>query len=180
VRSALHVGRLPGGDRIGLEHPPRLDRTALVIDDDKFVASALAELLEDDGFDVHTATNGFSAFRQALELRPALVLLDLALPERSGTQLLEDLRADPTTRDIAIVVVSGYAESLSDTAVADTDGVISKPFDAHNLLDIIHRAIQRAAARRAEVAPAVVGVGHRESGLRARRPTSARVPRHGR
>jgi CheY-like chemotaxis protein len=168
------------GDASGLELPPRLDRTALVIDDDKFVVSALAELLEDDGFDVHTSTNGFSALRQALELRPALALLDLALPERSGMELLEDLRADPNTRDMAIVVVTGFAESLSEGAVANTDGVVTKPFDADELLETVHRAIQRAAARRAEVAPAVVGVAHRDAGLRSRRPTTTRVPRRGR
>ena len=168
------------GDASALELPPRLDRTALVIDDDKFVVSALAELLEDDGFDVHTATNGFSALRQAIEFRPAVALLDLALPERSGIELLADLRADPTTREMAIVIVSGHVDGLSDAAVADTDGVITKPFDAVELLETVHRAIQRAAARRAEVAPAVVGVVHRDTGLRTRRPTTARVPRRGR
>src|SRR3954469_12595305 len=113
-----------GGIRRRMEHAPRVERTALVIDDDKFVVSALAELLEDDGFDVHTATNGFSALRQALELRPSLILLDLALPERTGDELLDDLRADQLTRDLAIVVVTGYAERLSEKQIAETDGVI--------------------------------------------------------
>jgi len=160
-----------------MDHAPRLDRTALVVDDDKFVVSALAELLEEDGFDVHTATNGFSAFRQAVELRPSVVLLDIALPERSGGQILEDLRADAGTHDIAIVVVTGHADRLTDLQLAETDGVISKPFDAAELLETVQHAIQRAAARRAEVAPAVVGLGHREAGVHVRRPAPARVPR---
>ncbi|MBV8717741.1 MAG: response regulator [Chloroflexi bacterium] len=160
-----------------MEHAPRLDRTALVVDDDKFIVSALAELLEDDGFDVYTATNGFSALRQAAELKPSVVLLDVALPERSGGQILEDLRADPATHDVAIVVVTGHADLLSDAQLAETDGVIGKPFDAVELLEMVQFAIQRAAARRAEVAPAVVGLGHREASLRARRPSPSRVPR---
>jgi DNA-binding response OmpR family regulator len=160
-----------------MDHAPRLDRTALVVDDDKFVVSALAELLEDDGFDVHTATNGFSAFRQAVELRPSVVLLDIALPERSGNQILEDLRADPATHDVAIVVVTGHADRLSEMQLAETDGVITKPFDAVELLETVQFAIQRAAVRHAEVAPAVIGVGHHEAGVRARRAATARVPR---
>jgi len=162
-----------GGIRRRMEHAPRVERTALVIDDDKFVVSALAELLEDDGFDVHTATNGFSALRQALELRPSLILLDLALPERTGDELLEDLRADQLTRDLAIVVVTGYVERLSEKQIAETDGVIGKPFDANELLDTIQHAMQRAACRRAEVAP-VTALAHRQVDIRPRRAPSVR------
>jgi CheY-like chemotaxis protein len=159
-----------------IEHALRQDRTALVVDDDVFIVSALAELLEEDGFDVHTASNGYSAFRLALELRPSVLLLDLALPERSGSELLEDLRADSVTREIAIVVVTGHADGLTDSQIAETDGVITKPFDDVELLNTVHRAQQRAAARRAEVAPIVAG-SHREAVPRPRRAPSTRRSR---
>jgi CheY-like chemotaxis protein len=159
-----------------MEHAPRSERTALVVDDDVFIVSALAELLEDDGFDVHTATNGFSAMRQAVELRPTVILLDLALPERSGKDLLDDLRTDPVTRDLAIVVVTGYAERLSERQVAATDGVIGKPFDISELQETIQRAIQRAASRHGEVAP-VTTVSHREAVLRSLHPATSRRTR---
>jgi CheY-like chemotaxis protein len=159
-----------------MEHAPRLDRTALVVDDDVFMVSALAELLEEDGFNVHTATNGFSAMRQATEWRPTIMLLDLSLPERSGNELLEDLRADPATHQMAIVVVTGHPDGLSETQIAETDGVVSKPFDDTELLLTVHRALQRAATRRAEVAP-VTAVSHLASGPRARRAASPRRSR---
>jgi len=161
---------------VSIERAQRLDRTALVVDDDVFIVSALAELLEEDGFDVHTATNGFSALRHAQELRPSVILLDLALPERTGMQLLEDLRADPATRDAAIVVVTGYAERLSDRQLSDTDGVIPKPFDVVELLDTIQAALQRAAGRRAEVAP-IASSSHRQASTRPRHPAGARHTR---
>jgi len=150
-----------------MEHAPRLDRTALIVDDDVFMVAALAELLEEDGFDVHTASNGFSALRQASEWRPAVMLLDLALPERSGVELLNDLRADPATRHMAIVIVSGHPDGLTEAQIAETDGVIAKPFDDQELLRSVHRAVQRAATRRAEVAP-VAAVSHVPSNQRAR------------
>jgi DNA-binding response OmpR family regulator len=136
-----------------VEPAPRADRAALVVDDDVFVVSALAELLADDGFDVDTATNGFTALRLALQLRPALVLLDLALPERSGMDLLADLRADPQTRDCAIVVVTGNPGLLSESITAEIDGLALKPFDIDRLMLTVHQALQRAAARRNQVAP---------------------------
>lgn len=161
-----------------MEHAPRPDRTALVVDDDKFVVSALAELLEDDGFDVHTATNGFSGLRQAIEWRPSVVLLDLVLPERSGIEILVDLRADPATHDIAVVVVTGHPDELPEARLADVDGVVAKPFDASALLETIQRAMHQAAGRRAEVAP-VTTSSHREASAHARRPASVRAS-HGR
>jgi len=159
-----------------MDHAPRLDRTALVVDDDKFVVSALAELLEDDGFDVHTATNGFSAQRHAVEQRPSLILLDLALPERSGMSLLEDLRADPATHDLAIVVVSAYPDRLSEHQLCQADGVVPKPFDVDELLEVVQRALLRAASRRSEVAP-VVAVSHRDASPRVRRAAPAHPSR---
>jgi CheY-like chemotaxis protein len=159
-----------------MEHVPRLDRTALVVDDDVFVLSALAELLEDDGFDVLTATNGFSAMRQAIATRPSVILLDVALPERSGTELLRDLRADPATRELVIVLVTGFADNLTDTQLAEADGVVPKPFDAAELLATVERALQQAAARRAEVAP-VTAPSHRDASLRSRRAEAVRRTR---
>jgi CheY-like chemotaxis protein len=143
-----------------MDHAPRRERTALVVDDDVFVVSALAELLEEDGFDVHTATNGFSALRQLAEVRPSVVLLDLLLPERSGVELLHDLRTDPATRDLAIVAVTGHPDALNEAQLAETDGLVTKPFDADDLLATVNRAVQKASARRAEVAPVATSLRH--------------------
>lgn len=154
-----------------------MDRTALVVDDDVFLLSAMAELLSEDGYDVHTASNGFSALRVAVECRPAVILLDLMLPERSGSDVLADLRADQVTRDTAIVVVSGHPEALTEAQLAQTDGLVAKPFDLEELGLAVERALQRAATRRAEVAP--VAAFARHNGARSRRSAPAR-PTHGR
>jgi DNA-binding response OmpR family regulator len=159
-----------------MDRTPRVDRTALVVEDDVFVLSALAELLSEEGYDVHTATNGFSALRQAVDIRPSVILLDLLLPERSGNDVLVELRNEPATRDVAIVVVTGHPEGLSEAQLAETDGMVSKPFDVAELLKTVHRAVQRAAARHAEVAP-VAAISHRESAFRERRAPSPRRTR---
>jgi DNA-binding response OmpR family regulator len=143
------------------------DRTALVIDDDVFLLAALAELLAQEGYDVHTASNGFSALRQARDCRPSVILLDLVLPERSGLEVLAELRADPATHDAAIVVVTGHPEQLSEAVIAETDGVVGKPFDVSELMTIVHRAVQRVGSRHAEVAP-VAATAHREAVARPR------------
>jgi CheY-like chemotaxis protein len=137
----------------GVDRVPRLERVALVVDDDVFVLSALAELLSEEGYDVHTASNGFSAVRLAMECRPLVVLLDLALPELSGADVLAELRGDPATREGAIVVVTGNPQLLTETQLAETDGVVSKPFDADDLAATVRSAVRHALLRHAEVAP---------------------------
>ena len=159
-----------------VEHVSRSDRVALVVDDDVFVLSAMAELLTEEGYDVHTSSNGFSALRQAAEYTPAVILLDLVLPERSGGDVLTELRADPTTRDVAIVLVTGNPQFLTDAQRAEADGVVVKPFDVDELLQTVHRAVQRASTRRAEVVP-VAATSHREPASRQRRPATARRTR---
>ena len=158
------------------QHASRHDRTALVVDDDVFIVSALAEFLEEDGYDVHTASNGFSALRRAVELRPAVILLDVALPERSGAELLHDLRNDAGTRDIAVVIVSGHLDELNEAQLAEADGAIGKPWDEAELRQAITRALQRAASRHAEVAP-VLAVSHRDVAARTRRANAPRRTR---
>ena len=159
-----------------VEHVTRSDRIALVVDDDVFVLSAMAELLAEEGYDVHTSSNGFSALRQAAEYKPIVILLDLVLPERSGGDVLAELRADPATRDIAIVLVTGNPQFLTEAQIADADGVVVKPFDVDDLVQTVHRAVQRAAVRHAEVVPVPV-TSHREPASRQRRPTTARRTR---
>src|SRR5437588_11099852 len=110
-----------------MEHGSPQRRTALVVDDDVFVLSAVADMLAEEGYDVHTASNGFSAMRQATELRPDVILLDLVLPERSGTEVLNELRTNAATRDAAVVVVSGQPDGLSDALRAAMDGLVVNP-----------------------------------------------------
>src|SRR2546423_2839174 len=107
----------------------RAHASALVVDDDVMMRAMLAELLEEEGFNVHTASNGFSGLRFATEHRPQLILLDLALPELSGIELLHELRADQHTRDSAIVVVSGNVASLSEKQLDEVDAGVHKPLD---------------------------------------------------
>jgi DNA-binding response OmpR family regulator len=131
----------------------RVRTTALVVDDDVCVRSLLAELLVEEGFDVSQASNGFSGLRLATEHQPQVILLDLVLPELSGQELLRELREHHLTRDAAIVIVSGNAETLSDKQIAEVDAVVRKPFDVSALVATLRQALQRAAHRAAEVAP---------------------------
>jgi CheY-like chemotaxis protein len=165
-----------------MKRAPRKEATALVVDDDVVLRAALAELLEGEGFlNVIQASNGFSGLRLAFEHHPQVVLLDLLLPELSGTDVLHELRNGPGARELAIVVVTGIPESLSAAQLAAIDGVVSKPFDVDYLLATVKRAIQRAASRAAEVqpvTPAPTQAGHRRVEQTQAKTGTRRARRH--
>lgn len=151
----------------------RAHTSALIVDDDVVTRAMLAEILEEEGFNVSTASNGFSALRLAAEHRPQLIVLDLVLPELSGFEVLRELRGNHDTRDTAIVVVSGNAAMLSAAQRAELDAVVGKPFDINTLIAAVHRAVEDARHRAAEVqrvAPLVPG----HERVRTRRTAPAR------
>jgi len=141
------------------------------------VRSLLAELLDEEGFEVHAASNGFSGLRLAAETRPHVILLDLVLPEVSGQDMLHELRENPLTRDAAIVIVSGNADALLEQQLAEVDAVVRKPFDIATLMSTLHQAVQRAAHRVAEVQPVTPAVVAHDRPRRTRLPATIRRSR---
>jgi CheY-like chemotaxis protein len=114
--------------------------TVLVVEDDAEIVAVVREALEDEGHRVLHAMDG-RAVAAALEEPPSLILLDLALPGVDGVALARQLRADPGTASIPIVVMSakyGLEEVLQDLPV---DGLLAKPFD----LDDLYATVERLA-----------------------------------
>ena len=103
-----------------------------------------AQVLEEEGFAVSTARDGWQALDRIAAQHPDVVLLDLQMPMMSGWQVLEQLRA----QDIAVPVVimtAGYraAEEAAKHRVA---GYLAKPFDLDELVAVVERVAARAAA----------------------------------
>jgi two-component system, OmpR family, phosphate regulon response regulator PhoB len=124
------------------ENPPRI----LVVEDVPVVLTVLRMRLEAEGFAVLTARDGVEALEQVRSAQPDLVLLDLMLPRLNGERVCQELRADPRTRTLPIVVLSarvGEVERLRALA-AGADTFISKPYDVKQLIDEIRA---RLAAR---------------------------------
>jgi len=127
------------------ENPPRI----LVVEDVPLVRAVLAMRLESEGFAVITARDGVEALDQARDGQPDLVLLDLMLPRLTGERVCQELRADPRTRALPIVVLSarvGEAERLRALA-AGADAFVAKPYNVERLLAEIRARL--AHARRA-------------------------------
>jgi two-component system, OmpR family, KDP operon response regulator KdpE len=115
----------------------------LVVEDDTCVRAALAELLDEAGFEVRSASNGYSGLRLASLEHPRVVLLDLGLPELAGVEVLRELRSRAETRATVVIVVTGNPDWIAEAQLAGADLILEKPFDMDELLAAVHSAINR-------------------------------------
>ena len=112
---------------------------ALVVEDDPWIRLLLRDLLTDEGYAVLEASNGSAAVRLAQRQPPALVLLDLVLPEQSGLELLAELKSTRATARVPVIAVSARTDLLARAAEL-ADAVVAKPFDIEELLAKISAA----------------------------------------
>lgn len=121
--------------------------TVLVVDDDDDSRSADRVVLEHFGFVVHEASRGLDALALAQITCPRVILLDMVLPEIDGAQLARMLRADPATRNVALVAMSASdaSEERARALDAGCDEFIGKPIAPLELVNVIHRYIRQPA-----------------------------------
>jgi signal transduction histidine kinase len=82
------------------------DRLVLSIDDDPSVAPLLRKMLSDHGYHVVASSSAQAALSDARRLRPAAIILDILMPDRRGDEVLAELKRDPATRAIPVIVLS--------------------------------------------------------------------------
>jgi len=109
----------------------------LVVEDNPITMKLVRAALSGEGFQVLEAPDARAALEQVRGQRPALVLLDLVLPDRDGFKLLPDLRA--ACPDVPIVALSGYFGRSSDARAsgAGFDDVLVKPVEPSRLLAVV-------------------------------------------
>jgi two-component system OmpR family response regulator len=116
----------------------------LVVDDEMHIRQILRLHLEVAGLQVLEAGSGGEALAVVRNGCPNLIVLDLGLPDMSGLALCEQLQADPHTCGIPVIVLTALGDE--DSACPGTIAVITKPFSARDVLDLIASALGREAA----------------------------------
>ncbi|TMA43973.1 MAG: response regulator [Deltaproteobacteria bacterium] len=108
----------------------------LVVDDDQDNVNIAREILLSRGFEVRVAYNGPSALASVEQQRPDLVLLDVMMPQMSGMEVLDRLRANPATAGVPVILVTAkdQDEDLLAGYKYGADYYITKPFSAKQLL----------------------------------------------
>ncbi len=114
--------------------------TVLVVEDDPMIAQLLTVMFRDD-YQAVVAATGREALDLARKVRPSAITLDLMLPDIPGREILEDLKADPQTADIPIIVVSAFTRNLRDIDRSRITRVVAKPFSPLELIDAVREAV---------------------------------------
>jgi CheY-like chemotaxis protein len=112
-----------------------MPKDVLVVDDEEDIREFLKTLLEDRGYSVRVAKDGLEAMELMHAAKPDLVLLDLMMPQETGTGLYRKMHGKKELRQIPVVVISGVAGR--NVAVSRSVPVFDKPIDEARLLTTI-------------------------------------------
>jgi two-component system alkaline phosphatase synthesis response regulator PhoP len=135
-----------GSDRAGS------DRAHVLIVDDNAQNLELLEVYLEEMEELRTtsATNGLEALEVINRDKPALILLDIMMPKMSGFELCKQLKSNPATRDIVIIMVTALNETadIERATECGTDDYLTKPIDRKALIELIRSHLQAVRARR--------------------------------
>lgn len=123
-----------------MTHPTRI----LLVDDEAAIQRAVGPLLRSRGYEVDVAGTGAEALQRFAERTPALIVLDLGLPDLEGTEVCRRVRA---TSQVPIIVLSARGAEADKVNALDlgADDYVTKPFGAEELLARIRVALRRVA-----------------------------------
>lgn len=165
-RGMLKTFRTPGGHRRiergelirflksqGMPVDPELSERAtrvLIVDDEALVAEGLARLIAEINGDVEveSALSGFDAGRKLQSFEPDLVLLDLKMPGLDGFDVCEQVKADPKTKHITVIAMTGYygEKEAKEIKRLGAKACMRKPLDEEAVRGILEIAINSVAA----------------------------------
>jgi signal transduction histidine kinase/ActR/RegA family two-component response regulator len=127
-----------GDGQVGWDHRHDKDPVVVVIDDDRASLELMSAYLDGQGVRVVRARDGTEGLETIRRLQPAAVLLDIRLPDIDGWEVLEQLRTDPQTTKLPVVIVS-IVDERSRGLVAGAAEYLIKPVGRDALLDALRR-----------------------------------------
>jgi len=125
-----------------LPHPNGGPPVILVIDDDLMTRDLMVRHLTREGFRVETADTGSEGLRRAQELHPAVITLDVLLPDMEGWAVLRALKDSPELAHIPVVMLTMMNDKVQGFALGATD-YLTKPIDRAHLMSILEHSIGR-------------------------------------
>jgi two-component system phosphate regulon response regulator PhoB len=131
----------------------------LIVDDERDLLSLVDFNLRQAGFETLLASSGEQALAQVRRRVPDLVLLDVMLPDVSGTEICRQLKADPRTKHVPVVMLTARGEEVDRVVGFElgADDYVTKPFSVRELVLRVRAVLRRAPATGGERPPDRVG-----------------------
>ena len=121
-----------------------MHKKILIADDEQNIVISLEFLMKREGFEVSIAHDGEEAVRRIRAERPDLVLLDVMMPKKSGFEVCQEIKADPTLAAVRVLMLTAKGR---DTEVAKglalgADAYMTKPFSTRELVDKVRSLLE--------------------------------------
>ena len=117
-----------------------MPKRILVVDDDPGIGEMLREMLSDAGYEADIEANG-QAMRQLAEPLPDLLLLDIRLSGTDGRTICEQLKRQPATSSLPIIILSAHKDTRQIAREAGADAFLAKPFQMADLLSLVAKYV---------------------------------------
>jgi len=119
----------------------------LIVEDEKDIRDVVAFNLKQAGHEVSTAGTADEAMRQVRANKPSLVLLDVMLPDKSGTEFCKTLKQNPATNAIPIIMLTARGEEVDRVVGFElgADDYVTKPFSMRELLLRVQAMLRRSS-----------------------------------
>lgn len=120
----------------------------LIVDDEKDICTLLSSLMKREGFEALVSQNGDTAIKMIRSEAPDIMLLDVKMPAMDGMEVLR--QAKNLDRDLPVVMITAYAEihGAVEAIRAGAHDYLAKPFDNHEVIRVIHRALAERELKR--------------------------------
>lgn len=123
-------------------------RLILIADDSPIIQRKAQRILQDEGYEVQTVSNGVAAVKKLPMMQPVLVLADVSMPGKDGYEVCEFVKTSPGLRHVPVLLVGSDLEPYDEQrgARVRADGIIKKPFSPHDLIAMVRRFAALAKA----------------------------------
>lgn len=126
--------------------PPGIQivKTVVIADDEASMRLLVHATIESDDYKVIEAADGNQAWTLIQQFKPALVLLDVQMPGRSGLEILRSIRADPGLTGTRVILLTGtdHESDIEAGLMAGADFYLTKPFSPLDLITRVEEALQ--------------------------------------
>lgn len=123
-----------------------ITRRVVYIEDEQEMIDLVRLILSRKGFEVLGANSGRDGLDLVRHKQPDLILLDLMMPDMDGWEVYQQVKADETTHQIPVIVITAKAQSIDKVLglhIARVDDYISKPFSPQDLIDSVEKVLSR-------------------------------------
>lgn len=127
-------------------------QTILIVDDQQDILKVISRRLQNSGFTTLMTERGMECIEMAVYHKPDAILLDIMMPDANGLDICKQLKSNPVTSSIPILLVSGkiLPQDVSDGFSAGANDYIKKPFEHVELIERVKSAIKQAEDKSAD------------------------------